>query len=80
MTSTRSSWFWMIEAAAWRAREIVKRDSLEGWISGEEGLVRCTGNNDESLVCTVFDESGLCERVVAVHPAVVDVEQLLICG
>lgn len=70
----------MIEAAAWRAREIVKRDSLEGWISARERSIRYTGDNDWSLIHTVFDESGLCERVVAVNPAVVDVEKLLVCG
>jgi len=79
MTSMRSSWFWMIEAAQWRAREIVKRDSLEGWISARERSVHCI-NNDWSLVRTVLDESGLCEGVIAIHPAVVDVEEFLVRG
>jgi hypothetical protein len=93
MTSTRSSWLWMIEAAVWRAREIVKRDSFEGWISAREvgrlhqyqlgnscwSSMVVDGRRWSSML-TGFDEGGLCERVVAAHPAVVDVEELLVRG
>ena len=80
MTSMRSSRFWMIEAAPWRAREMVRRDSLEGWISARERWVDREMNNNRSPVRTIFDESGLCERVVAVDPAVVDVKKLFVGG
>jgi len=70
----------MMEAAAWRAREIVKRDSREGWISARERSVCRVRNSSQLVILAIFDEGGLCEGVVATNPAVVDVEKLVVCG
>ena len=43
------------------------------------GWYYCTGNRGRLVILAVFDESGLCERVVATNPAVVDLEKLLVC-
>lgn len=59
----------------WSSETPLRAGSLLGKRSAD-----CIGDRRQSVILAVFDESGLCERVVATNPAIVDVEELLLCG